>query len=342
MVKTFHQKNAEKNQQITPIVTDETTTIVPKTFHHKVAIMDTPKALFQPNVQAVVEAEKLALINAAITRLALNDHAFSEAELHRAALLTATIRIDDASYVTDYGAEASQLSESILSQLTVVTRTDYADGVRKYLTLILAATQQVDIEAISQNKGESSFFSRFFSKTVSNKSRFMELERDIKSNITFCQNRLNQLKKTQQMFAELFNKNEQQFRELTVYLLAGQLRLEEEQAALAHLPEQANNVFAQQAHLDKKDALSRFERRLQTLKILRHTVLLRIGQLRLEQKNTLTLIDQANETLNLVIPAWRQQIMALFSLSASDNNNQLYAQLAATQEALNNKLRALN
>ena len=333
MVKTFHQKNAEKNQQITPIVTDETTAIVPKTFHHKVAIMDTPKALFQPNVQAVVEAEKLALINAAITRLALNDHAFSEAELHRAALLTATIRIDDASYVTDYGAEASQLSESILSQLTVVTRTDYADGVRKYLTLILAATQQVDIEAISQNKGESSFFSRFFSKTVSNKSRFMELERDIKSNITFCQNRLNQLKKTQQMFAELFNKNEQQFRELTVYLLAGQLRLEEEQA---------NNVFAQQAYLDKKDALSRFERRLQTLKILRHTVLLRIGQLRLEQKNTLTLIDQANETLNLVIPAWRQQIMALFSLSASDNNNQLYAQLAATQEALNNKLRALN
>ena len=331
MVKTFHQKNAEKNQQITPIVTDETTAIVPKTFHHKVAIMDTPKALFQPNVQAVVEAEKLALINAAITRLALNDHAFSEAELHRAALLTATIRIDDASYVTDYGAEASQLSESILSQLTVVTRTDYADGVRKYLTLILAATQQVDIEAISQNKGESSFF-----------SRFMELERDIKSNITFCQNRLNQLKKTQQMFAELFNKNEQQFRELTVYLLAGQLRLEEEQAALAHLPEQANNVFAQQAYLDKKDALSRFERRLQTLKILRHTVLLRIGQLRLEQKNTLTLIDQANETLNLVIPAWRQQIMALFSLSASDNNNQLYAQLAATQEALNNKLRALN
>jgi hypothetical protein len=101
-------------------------------------------------------------------------------------------------------------------------------------------------------------------------------------------------------------------------------------------------VFAHQAQLDKKDALSRFERRLQTLKVLRHTVLLRIGQLRLEQKNTLTLIDQANEMLNLMIPAWRQQIMALFSLSSSDNNSELYAQLAATQESLNKQLLSLS
>jgi uncharacterized protein YaaN involved in tellurite resistance len=94
----------------------------------------------------------------------------------------------------------------------------------------------------------------------------MELERDIKSNMTFCQNRLNQLKKTQQVFGELFTKNEQQFRELTVYLLAGQLRLEEEQQVLQQSPEQANNVFAHQAQLDKKDALSRFERRCKPLK----------------------------------------------------------------------------
>jgi hypothetical protein len=71
-------------------------------------------------------------------------------------------------------------------------------------------------------------------------------------------------------------------------------------------------------------------------------VLLRIGQLRLEQKNTLTLIDQANEMLNLMIPAWRQQIMALFSLSSSDNNSELYAQLAATQESLNKQLLSLH
>ncbi|MBL0229397.1 MAG: toxic anion resistance protein [Moraxellaceae bacterium] len=347
VVKTFHQKNAEKNTATPSVVTDDSATFAPKTFYHQqAAIMDNsssnqPKALFKPNIQATIETNDLALVNEAIIRLDLDDHAFSQSELNKAILLKSTIRIDDASYVTDYGSEASQHSESILNQLNTITRTDYADGVRSYLAKILEATQKVELDSLRTNRNPS-FFDRFLRSKVNNKARFMELERDIKSNMTFCQNRLNQLKKTQQVFSELFSKNEQQFRELTVYLLAGQLRLEEEQLALQHLPEQANNVFAHQAQLDKKDALSRFERRLQTLKVLRHTVLLRIGQLRLEQKNTLTLIDQANEMLNLMIPAWRQQIMALFSLSSSDNNSELYAQLAATQESLNKQLLSLS
>ncbi|HNC87224.1 MAG TPA: toxic anion resistance protein, partial [Agitococcus sp.] len=222
-----------------------------------------------------------------------------------------------------------------------ISRNDYAEGVRKYLGYILTDTQKVDIEAISKG-GEKSFFSRLFSNGISTKSDFLGLERDIKSNMTFCQNRLNQLKKTQQIFSELFAKNEQQFKDLTQYLLAGQLRLEEEQQLMQQQNPVAANVFAQQALIDKQNALSRFERRLQTLKVLRHTVLLRIGQLRLEQQNTLTLIDQANETLNLVVPAWKQQILALFSLSSSDNNSLLYQQLADTQQSLHQKLLSLN
>ena len=135
---------------------------------------------------------------------------------------------------------------------------------------------------------------------------------------------MNHLKKSQQIFGELFQKNEQQFRSLTIYLLAGQLRLEQEQQDLLQQPTESKNLFAQQAQLDKKDNLARFERRLHTLKILRHTVLLRMGQLRLEQKNTLMLIDHANETINLVIPAWRQQVLALFSLSPNDNVSELH------------------
>lgn len=346
MVKTFHQKNVEKNQQMTisspVIVTDNE--ITPKTFHGKQSsVMDNnqPKPLFKPNTQAIADEQSLQQVQGSIARLQLDDYEFSASDIAKATLLKTAIRIDDPSYVTDYGAEASQQSEAILNQLNTVSRTDYAEGVRKYLGYILTDTQKVDIEAISKG-GEKSFFSRLFSNGISTKSDFLGLERDIKSNMTFCQNRLNQLKKTQQLFAELFVKNEQQFKDLTLYLLAGQLRLEEEQQLMQQQNPVASTVFAQQALLDKQNALSRFERRLQTLKVLRHTVLLRIGQLRLEQQNTLTLIDQANETLNLVVPAWRQQILALFSLASSDNNSQLYQQLDDTQQSLHQKLLSLN
>jgi uncharacterized protein YaaN involved in tellurite resistance len=299
-----------------------------------------PKALFQPTVQAAVDDNSRQLLQAAIERLALDDYQFLDTELSRANLLQAAIKLDDPSYVTDYGAEASQQSESILNQLTTVTRSDYADGVRKYLGLILIDTQKVDVDAIRAATNPS-FFDRFFNKGVTNKAGFIELERSIKNHCALCQDRLNHLKKTQQIFGELFQKNEQQFRSLTVYLLAGQLRLETEKARLQQQEVQTHNIFAQQALLDQIDALARFERRLHTLTVLRHTVLLRIGQLRLEQKNTLTLIDQANETINLVIPAWRQQILALFSLTPNDDHNALYQQLATTQEALSKKLLAL-
>lgn len=346
MVKTFHQKNVEKNQQMTtssPVIVKDTD-ITPKTFHGKQStVMDNnqPKPLFKPNVQATADEQSLQQVQGSIARLQLDDYEFSASDITKATLLKAAIRIDDPSYVTDYGAEACQQSETILNQLNTISRNDYAEGVRKYLGYILTDTQKVDIEAISKG-GEKSFFSRLFSNGISTKSDFLGLERDIKSNMTFCQNRLNQLKKTQQIFSELFAKNEQQFKDLTQYLLAGQLRLEEEQQLMQQQNPVAANVFAQQALIDKQNALSRFERRLQTLKVLRHTVLLRIGQLRLEQQNTLTLIDQANETLNLVVPAWKQQILALFSLSSSDNNSLLYQQLADTQQSLHQKLLSLN
>ena len=346
MVKTFHQKNVEKNQQMTtssPVIVKDTE-ITPKTFHGKQStVMDNnqPKPLFKPNVQATTDEQSLQQVQGSIARLQLDDYEFSASDIAKATLLKAAIRIDDPSYVTDYGAEACQQSETILNQLNTISRNDYAEGVRKYLGYILTDTQKVDIEAISKG-GEKSFFSRLFSNGISTKSDFLGLERDIKSNMTFCQNRLNQLKKTQQIFSELFAKNEQQFKDLTQYLLAGQLRLEEEQQLMQQQNPVAANVFAQQALIDKQNALSRFERRLQTLKVLRHTVLLRIGQLRLEQQNTLTLIDQANETLNLVVPAWKQQILALFSLSSSDNNSLLYQQLADTQQSLHQKLLSLN
>jgi DNA-binding MarR family transcriptional regulator len=66
-----------------------------------------------------------------------------------------------------------------------------------------------------------------------------------------------------------------------------------------------------------------------------------MGQLRLEQKNTLMLIDHANETINLVIPAWRQQVLALFSLSPNDNVSELYEKLATTQQTLQKNLLSL-
>ncbi|PTQ90358.1 toxic anion resistance protein [Agitococcus lubricus] len=337
MVKTFHQVNAEKNQQAQLA---EKTGFSPNTTNSTPQAGNPPKALFQPTVQASVDAYDLQQVEQAISRLKLNDFQFSPADIHRASLLKNTIRLQDPNYVTDYGAEASQLSENILNQLNTITHADAMIGIKKYLGLILQEIQRVDIKAI-QKSDSPSLFTRLFSKSIHSKSEFMTLERQIKSYMALCQERVNQLKKTQQIFSDLFSQNEQQFKSLSIYLLAGQLKVEAEHSVLSQTPN-SQDLFAQQALLDKQQALARFERRLQTLGVLRHTVLLRVGQLRLEQQNTLTLIDQAHEILSLVIPAWRQQMLAVFSLSQSQQQQALYQQLATSQQELQQKLSQLS
>ena len=51
----------------------------------------------------------------------------------------------------------------------------------------------------------------------------------------------------------------------------------------------------------------RFERRIHNLMLIRQTILMRMSQLRLEENNFLTLIDQTNDILTFVIPTWNNK-----------------------------------
>ena len=51
--------------------------------------------------------------------------------------------------------------------------------------------------------------------------------------------------------------------------------------------------------------------------------------------------DKTDETINLVIPVWKQQVMALLAAGPSESRAELHAQLEATQRLLTKQMSSL-
>lgn len=300
-----------------------------------------PKPVFRPAVHAEVSAEQRAGVEAAVRELKLDDFIFADAEISRILLLQDSIRLDDPTYVGEFGGDLSLFSDSILNRLAEISQSQYPAQIRHYLGAILQLTRKVNLEALKEGSG-GGFLKSLFTRGVSDREGFRQIEHEITAIAASCLERLALLKKAQQAFVDLLEKNELQFRAITTQMVAGQLRAARERQLLETSNPVEGDFFARQQHQDRLDALARFERRLHNLSLLRHTVLLRMSQLRLEQKNTHSLIDQTHETITLVIPAWRQQVMALFSAAAGDSQAELYSRLESTQLALQERLQAIN
>ena len=302
-----------------------------------------PAPLFPEAVQVrdIADPAARARIEDTARRLEMADFQFLDVEISRVRQLEETIRLDDPLYISEYATEISQFSEQILNRLTEITQLRHMEMVRHHLLNILACVRRVD-PATLLNPGVGARLRALFGSVVLDREGFTQLERDLTAAVAACLQQLVLLKKTQQLFVDLFDKNELQFRGLTIHVLAGELRLEDERASIADTETGADSdLFVRQGLIDRRDAMERFERRLHTLKVLRQTVLLRIGQLRLEQKNMHTLIDQTDETINLVIPVWKQQVMALLAAGPSESRAELHAQLEATQRLLTKQMSSL-
>lgn len=299
-----------------------------------------PRPLFRPTVQSQVDPSLKAAVEQAITDLKLDDFSFGDNEISRIIQLRDDIRLDDPLYISEFGADLGKFSDNILDRLGELSNSRFPEQIRQYLDGILQLTRKVNLDAL-RSGGKGGLFFGLFTRGITDKSGFRHLEMDVSSLTSRCLEKLKLLKQSQQAFVELLDKNELQFRAITAQMVAGQLRLADERARLAQTPAESGDFFVRQARQDLEDALQRFDRRLHNLSLLRHTVLLRMSQLRLEQKNIHALIDQTHETITLVIPTWRQQVMALFSVSTGEGHAELFARLESTHLALQERLQAI-
>ena len=134
------------------------------------------------------------------------------------------------------------------------------------------------------------------------------------------------------MLDELYAQNEQYYHELTLYIIAGELKLkklreEELPPLLAKAQQTADPADAQIAN-DFSQLIERFEKRIHDLKLTRMVSVQMGPQIRLMQNNDNVLAERIQSTVANTIPLWKSQMVIAMGMQHAESA--LNAQKAVT------------
>ncbi|MBO4400435.1 MAG: toxic anion resistance protein [Selenomonadaceae bacterium] len=142
------------------------------------------------------------------------------------------------------------------------------------------------------------------------------------------------------MFDTLYEKNLSYFKDLQLYIRAGEEKLEEMRTVtLPKLKAQAaakNDPMAVQVVADFEQSVDRFEKKIHDLKLSKTIAIQTAPQIRLIQNNDRVLIDRVQAAIYHTIPLWKNQMVIALGLS---RQQEVIAMQRAVADATNDLLK---
>ncbi|MCL2860389.1 MAG: toxic anion resistance protein [Oscillospiraceae bacterium] len=135
------------------------------------------------------------------------------------------------------------------------------------------------------------------------------------------------------IFDAMYQKNLEYFKEISLYIIAGDKKIEELKNVtlpeLKKVAEESGDQADIQAVSDMTNVISRFEKKIYDLKTTRIISLQMAPQIRLIQNNDSELIEKIQSSLINTIPLWKNQI--IISLGITNASKALDAQKQVTE-----------
>lgn len=241
-------------------------------------------------------------------------------ELAKVQSIKESIDLTDSSTSLSYGApaqkEIAQFSDSILSKV----RSKDAGEVGTLLTELVGKVKGFDV-----TKKKGSFLSNLpiIGSIVNKANDVMQGYEKLSTQVEKIQAGLEAAKVKMMedvvMFDTLYQKNLSYFKDLQLYIRAGEEKLQEMRTVtLPKLREQATasgDPMAVQVVSDFEQSVDRFEKKLHDLKISKTLAIQTAPQIRLIQNNDRVLIDRVQSAIYHTIPLWKNQLVIALGLS---------------------------
>ncbi len=259
------------------------------------------------------------------------DSALTQEERKAVDEFAAKIDIANPQHVMLYGAEAqkkvSNFADTILGEVKNIDAGDVGDSLSK----LVGELKTFEVSA-EQPKGLRGLFTNARKHMAQIQARFDDVAGNVSTIAGTLEGHQVQLLKDVSMFNHLYDMNLEYFRELTMYIIAGEKRLKEvRETDLVHLKEAAqksgDTMDAQRAS-DLEQAADRFEKKLHDLKLTRQISLQMAPQIRLLQNNNSLLIERIQSTLVNTLPLWKNQMV--LALGMQHSRQAMQAQRAVT------------
>jgi uncharacterized protein YaaN involved in tellurite resistance len=244
---------------------------------------------------------------------------------------SARIDLSNPQHVMLYGADAqkkiSNFADTILAEVRNIDAGDVGDSLTKLISELKSFESSAE-----KPKGLRALFSNAKKHIAMVQARFDDVAGNVSNIAGTLEGHQVQLLKDVSMFNHLYDMNLEYFRELTMYIIAGEKRLKEvRENDIARLKQKAaqtgDTMDAQKAN-DLEQAADRFEKKLHDLKLTRQISLQMAPQIRLLQNNNSLLIERIQSTLVNTLPLWKNQMV--LALGMEHSRQAMQAQRAVT------------
>ena len=229
------------------------------------------------------------------------------------------IDVFDSTQVLQFGASSqakiSEFSDSVLED--VKTKNTGAAG--DLLADLVAQIKSFDGDITKDNKGIGKLFTnakKQFDKIV---AKYSKIEKNIDTIEGGLEKDKIQMLKDIAIFDTMYEKNLTYFKEISLYIIAGEKKLQElREVVLPELQKKAQEsgeqIDAQKVN-DMENTIHRFEKKLYDLKTTRIISIQMAPQIRLLQNNEAELVEKIQSSITNTIPLWKNQMVLALGIT---------------------------
>ena len=189
---------------------------------------------------------------------------------------------------------------------------------------LVLKVKEVDVDGLDEGFWDKIPFLKNASRAV---KKFMQRYEKLEVQIDRIEQQLDQARmqmlKDITMFDGLYEKNLEYFRELQIYIAAGEEKLQElQETTLPQLRAEAaakGDAMSAQVVRDFEDTVNRFEKKIHDLKLSKTVAIQTAPQIRLIQNNDKMLVDKIQTAILSTIPLWKSQIVIALGLHRQES-----------------------
>lgn len=248
----------------------------------------------------------------------MSEDNLSEEERQMVESFAKQIDVANSEMILHYGA-AAQTKMANFSETTLNSvKTKDLGEVGKLMTDLVGELKSIDEG--DDDKGWN-IFKKAKDKATTLKARYTSAENNVNHIVEILEGHQIQLMKDIAMLDEMYQMNLQNFKELSLYIIAGKKKLI--QARDVELENLKKKALASGLPEDSQDAndfaslCDRFEKKIHDLELTR-TVALQMGpQIRLVQNNDILMTEKIQSSIVNTIPLWKSQMVLALGLEHS-------------------------
>ncbi len=281
-------------------------------------------------VEPTVEIEK-------VTKQVEN---LTPAELSKVKSIKDNINLMESSTALTFGApaqkEIAQFSDSILNKV----RTKDSGQVGELLTDLVSKVKGFDVSKKKSFVSSIPIIGSLVDKAEDIKGGYEKLSTHVERIQSGLEKSKVKLMEDIAMFDSLYEKNLNYFKDLQLYIRAGEEKLDE--MRMTTLPKlraqasQSNDPMAVQVVNDFEQSVDRFEKKIHDLKLSKTLAIQTAPQIRLIQNNDKVLIERVQSAIYHTIPLWKNQMVIALGLTHQQETLQMQR---AVSDATNDLLR---